>query len=304
MKPFSFNRKMPLSLAILLITWVFIWMGPKDTRKNSRERLTRLTTRDLIAASSSDTAMKNYKKTDDSLQRIVDWKKERLDQEWPSFSLVFAGMTRIHECDTCAKPDEETHTNKYFISFSGYTLDEGTKIRLDRNDNILERFVAEDPISDSSAGHVKTTRIKFRPAIPHLSQKGITLLLPVSKTLYKILEVLMYLLLIAGLLLGAWIFIISPMRVLKNIANGQPFLPENIRSLNRAGWCAIVVSLAAAIIPKLVQWILAVPKGIHFPFWETLYDFRWGIFTGAAMLLLAQAFRQGNKLTVEKNSIV
>lgn len=129
---------------------------------------------------------------------------------------------------------------------------------------------------------------------------------PVSRSGYQWLQALQFILLIGVCLIGIRLLIRIPFRVLYNIARGKPFAERNVRDLSLIGKGIIIIVLAMLVLPLLVRMILAssVPPDVYYPFWNLLYDSRWWLFAGLALLLIARAFRQGYDLQKENTSTV
>jgi hypothetical protein len=97
-----------------------------------------------------------------------------------------------------------------------------------------------------------------------------------------------------------------PFQLLMNIAYGNPFLKNNIRYLKTIGWTTIGLTLFVLIVPIIVKLLLhsLIPKEIYFPFWVTLFNYKWQLFIGVAILLIANAFESGYNLQQEQDLTV
>ena len=289
-------------IAILMVSLVLIFFNPADNRAGMKDILINTATRNIIPASTNDSQLLIYKKINDSLEKIIYWKKNRVTRTGSGLYVLFAGINRIDECDSCMDANEKNTRSKYFISLKGFALKSDASFLVDKNDYIIEKFVEEKKTAYSTTGHIEQEKIRVRLAADH-TKEGLTLLIPVSSRVFSWIEMFMYLFLVAGILAGIWIFIRLPVLVLINIANGKPFLKKNIRYLSCIGWGIIGCCMLMVILPGLIQLILSsmIPNEIYFPFWPHLFDYRWGIFLGIAVLMLARAFKQGYKLQQEQD---
>jgi hypothetical protein len=91
-----------------------------------------------------------------------------------------------------------------------------------------------------------------------------------------------------------------------NIAYGKPFMKNNIRYLKTIGWTTIGLTIFVLIVPVIVKLLLPglIPKEIYFPFWITLFNYKWQLFIGVAILLIANAFESGYNLQQEQDLTV
>ncbi len=289
-------------LAILVVALVLLFVHPADQRDNGPGNLINTATKNIFPASTNDSQLVVYKKINDSLEKIIRWKKERITRTGSYLFLLFAGINRIDECDSCITANEKDTRTKHFISLNGFALKPGASFLIDKNDYIIERFVTEKKTEDGAIGHTEQKKVKVRLGTDH-KKKGLTLLIPVSNKVFPWIEILMYIFLLIAILAAIWIFIRLPVLVLINIANGNPFLKKNISYLTFIGWGIIGSCLLTIILPGLIQLILSssIPNEIYYPFWSNLFDFRWIIFLGIAVLMLARAFKQGYKLQQEQD---
>jgi len=289
-----------LIIFISLFTPILVFVHPADPRKNASEKLMETTSMNLVPPGNTDSQLVIYKKVRDSLEKIINWKKQRLSETGSSVFLLFAGLNSIEECDSCMNVDEKSIRSKKFISFAGFVLKRNASFRIEGNDYIIDR------LPSGEGGHLEQEKIGVRLAAPADNSKGLTLLVPISASAFNVLEIVLYILFMIAVVAGVWIFIRLPIRVLINIGYGKPFLVQNIRDLNLVGWGIIVTYVGAALLPKLIELLLSsrIPSAIYFPFWSTLYDNRGGLFFGIAVLILAKAFKQGYKLQQEQDLTV
>ncbi|HMK27191.1 MAG TPA: DUF2975 domain-containing protein [Chitinophagaceae bacterium] len=287
-------------LAILMVSLVLIFFNPADNRASMKDILINTATRNIIPASTNDSQLLIYKKINDSLEKIIRWKKERITRAGSYLYTLFAGINRIDECDSCIEANEKNTRSKYFISLNGFALKPGASFLVDKNDYIIEKFVEEKKTEAGATTEQEKVRVRL---VADPAKEGLTLLIPVSYRVFSWIEIFMYIFLVAGIIAGIWIFIRLPVLVLINIANGNPFLKKNIRYLSCIGWGIIGCCMLVVIFPGLIQLFLSsmIPNEIYYPFWSHLFDFRWGIFLGISVLLLARAFKQGYKLQQEQD---
>lgn len=302
MRSALWQKNMIPGLAILMVALVLIFVNPADERDNGPDNLINTATKNIIPASTNDSQLVIYKKINDSLEKIIRWKKERITQTGSYLYILFTGINRIDECDSCIDANEKDTRRKHFISLNGFALKPGASFLIDKNDYIIERFVAEKKKADGEIGHTEQKKVNVRLGADH-RKKGLTLLIPVSYRVFSWIEILMYIFFVIAIIAGIWIFIRLPVLVLINIANGKPFVKKNISYLTCIGWGIIGSCLLMVILPGLIQLLLSslISNEIYYPFWSHLFDYRWGIFLGIAVLMLARAFKQGYKLQQEQD---
>jgi hypothetical protein len=215
---------------------------------------------------------------------------------------LFAGINRVDECDSCSDGNEKDTRRKHFFSLTGFALKKSASFRIDKNDYIIESSVAEKKTADGETGLTVQKKVRVRLGADH-KKKGLTLLIPVSYRVFSRIEILMYIIFVIAIIAVIGIFIRLPVLVLLNIAKGKPFAKKNIRYLNCIGWGIIGICLLMVILPGLIQVLLSswIPHEIYYPFWLHLFDYRWGIFLGIAVLMAARAFKQGYKLQQEQD---
>ncbi|HEV7783447.1 MAG TPA: DUF2975 domain-containing protein [Chitinophagaceae bacterium] len=287
---------------ILVVALLLIFIHPADPRENS-PNLVNTAARNIVPAETTDPDLVIYKKVSDSLEKITRWKKQRLTPLGSGVQILFAGITRIEECDTCLDANEKSKRSKYFISFNGFALKPDAGFRVEGNDYFIERYIVDERTASGSVGHTEEEKIGVRLSDPGHGRKGLNLLVPVSPSFYSIIEIIMYILFAIVAFMALWLFVKLPAIVLINIANGYAFVPHNIKNLKRIGWGIIVICLVMVIMPWLMQLILSsrIPGEIYYPFWSSLLDYRWEIFLGFGVLMLARAFKQGHQLQQEQD---
>lgn len=294
-----------LSLVIPLVALVLIFINPSDPRENSEGKLVNTATASIIPQNSTDSQLIIYNKVNDSLQKIINWKKHRLEATGSGTFVLFAGTSRIDECDSCIDINEKSIRNKYFISLTGFTLKQNASFRIEGNDYFIDRYIIEEKTLSGSMGHMEQKKIGVRLADPGHNQEGLTVLIPVSRSTFNVMEIIMYILFAIIAAAGLWIFIALPVKLLINIANGKAFVKQNIKYLNWIGCSLIAICLFLSIAPKLIQLALSSKMaGIEYPFLSSLFDHRWTIFLGIAILMMARAFKHGHQLQAEQDLTV
>lgn len=116
---------------------------------------------------------------------------------------------------------------------------------------------------------------------------------PVPATFFWILSLL--LLGITGLL-GLLVHFLSLLwKIIGTVGEGDPFVPENARRLNRMGWVAVAGNVLALIVGGIATWIAGVAGDLG----EDVYFNADVDFAGGGLLLilvlfiLARVFRHG-----------
>src|ERR1041384_8520020 len=93
-----------------------------------------------------DSLLQIYRKTRDSIDRVVFWKKNRITNTGSGIFYGFIGVNRIEECDSCNGmiDNKAEYNRKHFISFRGFELKNNATFRIDKNNYIIDNFVAEN----------------------------------------------------------------------------------------------------------------------------------------------------------------
>lgn len=297
------NRRF-LSLVIFLAALLLIFIHPADPGENAQENLVSNTRATIVKSPTTDSQLLLYQRVSDSLENSNRWKLGRLKPAGQSLYILFMGVNRVDECDTCIDSKEKSTRSKYFLSFNGFILKKNTGFRIEGNEYILDRYADEKKSSSLSTGTTtEEKKIGVRLAVPGPGLSGLTLLVPVSPVLYRVSQSVMYVLLIILVILGLWIFVHSPVVILVNIANGKAFVPQNVKHLKRIGWGILISVLVIILLPWLISLVLSskIPGEIYYPVWPALLNYRWHIFLGFAILMAARAFKQGYQLQQEQN---
>jgi len=293
-----------LFFALLFLLVVY----PADNRKSDIERLINRAKRDVIPQSTPDSLLRMYLKINDSVNRIIQWKEHRIKSAGTSTFVQFMGINRIDECDSCngISEGQSDYRRKHFISFTGFALRDNATFLIDQNNYIIENFVPEKKTENGSIGHMESKKVRVRLSTENVPTKGLTLLIPVSQKAFIWIEIFMYALMAVAFIVGIWIFIKLPVEILLNIANGKSFNKKNIKNLAIIGWTIIGFAFCSILIPKLIQVLFPslIPKEIYYPMWLVLFDYKWSFIGGAAILLLAKAFKKGYNLQQEQDLTV
>ncbi len=142
---------------------------------------------------------------------------------------------------------------------------------------------------------------RFSP--PDGFRKTGTLMIPVSKTRFHVLQVIFYILSgIVGvfLLIG---LVIRPYQVLYRVSQGNPFDPKNIRGMTFTGWALVVVSLLPVLIAIVFEALFTAytPYGAGIITTKMLAEARPFIIAAVIVALLVGAFRKGADLQKEQD---
>jgi Protein of unknown function (DUF2975) len=244
----------------------------------------------------------------DSLRAISKYEASKLKGMGHTIYFLTTGFASYDECDTCHNLFNHSTTEtkeKYFLTFKNFTLKQNSSFYINNGKYYIENFVVEKDNGSSQTGHTATKEINVRLGVEHLNNKTF-LLLPITKKQNTGLKILFYLLLPLSIFFGFRIFIYMPFRLLMNIAAGEPFVPQNIKYLKIIGWTTIGITLFVVIFPLLIKIILnnTIPKEISYPFWAILLNYKWQLFIGMAILIVAKAFETGHKLQQEQDLTV
>lgn len=243
----------------------------------------------------------------DSLEKLSAW-KTNLYSPFINTQLLWFGVTKINECDSCneiqvTEKNKKQFRNKYFFVLKDYTLGNNTFFKIDKGKYFVRNFKWEK----SGQGIKGTpTDVESKVRFAHTNEyprRETYLLVPVSPSLYNFLYVAFKILQILVAMFLLWAVIILPAQTLYNIALGRVFTKQNIGNIRYAGWTIIIVS----VLPIFFNWIFllamgnAIPKGLYFPTLLYLNDNKGFLITGVAFLLLGEAFKNGYKLQLEQD---
>ncbi len=95
-------------------------------------------------------------------------------------------------------------------------------------------------------------------------------------------------------------------RIIRSVAGGSPFIPENVNSFRRIGLIVIAGSILQGITGGLAGLVmmrnLVPPAGVQFNARFTLS--LEGLFLGLVILALAEVFRYGTELQQESDMTI
>jgi hypothetical protein len=314
MKHFFIKKRgfyIPILFALGLL---FLGTNIADNRSRIPQQLLLEIKPDNSVLVDSTTTYKTYSALYDSLQKIEQWKKWKLNGIGDGPHSNFFGITKIEECDSCfeiwpgdSKKENEFKTN-YFFELQGYTLAEDASFFIDNGKYFVKYTVWDNKNNNGASGHseIKETKVRFSSSLEPFSKNETKLLIPISKNTYWFWQLFIWIILFPLLIVLGWVSFIFPIQVLYRIAMGNCFVEKNVRSLRISGWSLIFITLFPIIISLIVNIFLGsmIPKEIYFPFWLYLMDEKGWLIGGICLLLISNAFKQGMRMKQEQDLTV
>jgi hypothetical protein len=94
-------------------------------------------------------------------------------------------------------------------------------------------------------------------------------------------------------------------KILRNVAQGFPFHPDNPRRLNHLGWIIVATSLLATVSQFLFgRWALSRLDGLDLPFSPTYQGYGDWILCGLLILVLASIWKQAVQIAEDQSLTV
>jgi hypothetical protein len=286
----------PWMSAIGLLFLVFLFKQPKDTRQKNVDLL--IKSAYVNSGSIPDSELVVYQKVSNNLDRLADLKKPSTVVPVQVLYMPFGAMQ---------VPTDNASTNdqslKSFFVLKGLALQPNTKIGIDKGEYYLESSTGGD--QNTPVTTIRSDRKKLNARLSYLNpgDNGLTLLVPVSNSSYKWIKTITDILFWLGVIAILWVAVFVSTKVFKNIAEGKPFLSENSKYLSWLGSSILIVALSYVLLPFLIRlfFLSNIPDEVYYPFWSWLYDVKWGLLAGLAVLGIAQAFKHGNQIQKEQD---
>jgi hypothetical protein len=196
--------------------------------------------------------------------------------------------------------DEKKKDPEHYFLLSGYRAD--YSFRHYRKDGI-QYIQYRDPAQTNAPYVTRETSLRFSGMNPN---EDINIYLSIPGWLRITLNIFLWALMGLVIVLLLFHVIRYPLRMLYNIANGNVFIPENIRIFYRLAWTLLFIGLIPQLISLVVHLILKsrVPPAFSYPVYENLMQ-SWGLVLAALIaFLFAEAFRKGYELEEEQELTV
>lgn len=233
-----------------------------------------------------DSARAHIKQMEDSLWNLHNWRIQQARATGGQLNIGLFGIRSVAVSANCLH-GASSPGHQYYFSIPGFILEQPA-------DEFYSRFNYY-----CGEGNVNLTRYAVDTDNTHPSGH---LLLPVSKRLYTILQVVCWILGAVLLLTLFYLVIIRPVVLLQRIALGQIFLDDNVRILKSAGMALLGFSILSVLITLVAGWAAgsAIPQGIGLSFATLFFTWRGWMIAGIIFLLLSHAFGRGLKLQKEQ----
>lgn len=248
-----------------------------------------------------------YKKITDSIKQMRTMKNGHMTGT--SFDFGFMGAETLVRCDTCDLRSfwDKEGIDDYMIKLGWWQLDTGTfdnptKYYVKNGQSYLRKGICRPKqIKDNKvvSWFCKETDV---PVSFRYDEKKKALMLPVSKSTYKILEPMMIGLGFGTLIFYLYFILASILRVLMDIRKGNPFSDGTIRRLRFLAICSFSIPIIAFSINMLIRLVFSR----YFVEDLKLSSEAWSIFLkpfmiGIIVTALYFAFKQGKKLKEDQD---
>jgi Protein of unknown function (DUF2975) len=289
---------------------LFLATFPEDNRPNVPHTLLYSIKPYTDSLIDSTTNYRRYKELLDSLQKIEQWKRSRLQGLGDGTGSNFFKVRKIVECDSCGQiasflpENSPLRKTKYFFVLNNFTLKTDAAFIIEKDKYIIKYTVWDHHTSTSSSGHpeYKEVNVRFSADLRPFTRNNTSLLIPISRKTYQLWIFFSYLF-IPILIIISWISFILPIQVLYRISLGNCFIEKNIKSLRLAGWTLIGITFCPIIQSLIVELVMGnqIPKEIYYPVWLSLIDKKGWLVGGVAFLIISIALNQGMKIKQEQD---
>lgn len=192
---------------------------------------------------------------------------------------------------------EEKDSTQYFLTFRNYWTDNGPTAFYRKGGRSYMEYT-----DDSGFIKTKESEVLFT------SRDGSDgkLMIPTSKSTIRLFTILQMAFVILTLVAAFYLLLVTPLRILFNIAKGKVFTDENIGGLHAVSWTLMVLGLVPGLVGVLSHLLIRsqIPPGVSFRFWDTIMAGSPMFVAGLCTLLLAKAFLKGSQLQNEQELTV
>ncbi|RYE52147.1 MAG: DUF2975 domain-containing protein [Sphingobacteriales bacterium] len=272
---------------------------------------------DLIGTPVIDSAL-SYVEGKRRADSIVNLQQDVIafnDISGSNFTLKFGSLSVQESFKDFARSAEprENEEKVYFIGFDGYKLNERDNRFYRTNDSYNLIYTQQTPVSERKNPSDKTPQDKndfsiksyaTKPIRVAYSSSGKTIYVPVSYRQYQTVEVSLYAAAVVLTIAALYFLLALPFALIRDIARGNAFIPENVVRLN---WIAIgccVFGFLSILFPFLFRLLIMhkIPAEFEFQSLGTLLSNNYLPFVIALIAAFtAQAFRRGYVLENEQN---
>jgi len=187
---------------------------------------------------------------------------------------------------------------EYFLNFSGYET-EVLNYHFRENGKVYFHYL-------NASNDIRQEESAIRFVREQGEQEKGRVLIPASPGVINTLNFLYPVILLIIVALFYYVLLVTPFRILYNIAKGQAFTDENIGGLHVLAWVLIILGLLPGLISIVSHLIIRsqIPEQIHFAYFKMLMQGRMCMVTGLGILILAKAFLRGAQLQKEQELTV
>jgi hypothetical protein len=153
----------------------------------------------------------------------------------------------------------------------------------------------------SRYGHYESSPIKVG-----YDKEDKRLFVPVSKTTYTIVTILMWTGLFVSLVAFLTVFISYPITIFRSIARGDGFNETNGILFKRMGYVLAAFAVLGFLIPVIISLVFRhmIPSQFYLPVWDSFTSIIPALILAVALWLLGKAFTQGSQLQEFENTTV
>jgi Protein of unknown function (DUF2975) len=210
------------------------------------------------------------------------------------------------------------HTNKlldslkkvgaksYYLSISNYMADHETKFFIENGKYNLA-YVVYDSVVKRTFDSTKVGRYLRKEIKVRYSEEGKRVLIPLSKSLYKAVNLIILLLQWLSLALMVSLTIGLPIQILVSISKGQAFTLKNISRLRAIAVFFLIYGLIIVSAPFILHLLLRnkIPDELQLMAgMMTIVNNLIYFFIAAIVFILSVAFKRGYRLQQEQNLII
>jgi hypothetical protein len=270
-------------LIVLLLVTNSIDSGNRSSYSAEHPMVSLLTDRAMGPEYDSLSAFR-YKKIRDSIKQQIQSENMNLTGHGSGWTVYSFGTSSY------GKEGKEDH----YLKFSGYWSEIGPTAFYHEGGKTYMEYV-----DDSSFLKRKETTTVY---ISEKDGSDGKVLIPVSASTMKVLNIFHIVFLAVLLIAGFYILLATPLRILFNIAKGNVFSDENIGGLHAMAWMLIVIGILPGLVSVISYWVLhpRIPETVGFNYWESLTRGASLIIAGLCFLLLGKAFLKGSQLQEEQ----
>jgi len=253
-----------------------------------------------------------YRHIEDSLNRIKQ-ANDAISSSSHASSLFFnsVGWSKLNDEELRNHGESLAVNDSYYLTLDGYRMEEDAHFKVEDKRWLIEKpvwdVVRKTEDGNHRSGHYESKPVRIRYAVTPEGKLGAgRVLIPISHGQSRFLNIVLWLLIVAGAFLLFWALFAIPLSIIIHIANGKIFSDGSYRRLYFTGW----ILIAYALLPAVIGWIMRLvfhsmmPQEVHYSIFENLLHNRQGILAGLVVFLIGRAFQRGYELQLDNAAIV